>query len=134
MGNEGVDASKVGVALILLSALMIFVLVNIHWGQTYSDKFEQTIDADNATTRPITFKNMTNGSYVQIPVAAAYAFLQYNYRDISGMTCYICSEEGTVSNDVMIPCLITHMEGECIMTAEYNMYTDDYYITIEPVE
>lgn len=125
-GEESIEAMKTGLAMMLLAAVLILGLTNIISGtdivQSYFDSFDTKEDA----TTSVVFQDFVNGGEV-VPVAAAYALINYNADDISYIHCQLNGHNNTFL-DYTKSCLTSHIRGQCLLKATYNESTNTYDI------
>ena len=130
-GEEGIETAKMGFSFLLFAALLIFVVRNVYIGNTTANQAIEKLDKSEDQETFLSFNELT-GEGVEVPMAAAYAFVNYNENSISSITCKIeISEgEGRKFENLEDSCLKTHLTGECVLSAEYNNSYGGYDVII----
>lgn len=82
MGDEAVEAGKMGVIMILFAALMVFVVTNVIWGEDISRNFQARMDRTEETSQQKYFNQASHEGGVNTPIAGAYSMIEYNIDNI----------------------------------------------------
>lgn len=138
-GEEGISAMKIGVNLILFSAVLVFVLFNVLWGENIARGF--TSDMDKAQTQSMNsyFKEAQTVEGADLPAAGAYSLIEYNINDVGEITFSTVSKDkdeideieriNLESIDDKIRWLRTNLYGKCIVKAYSN--GEGYDLTVK---
>lgn len=124
-GDEGVDASKMGLGFIFLSLVLMFVIYNVLTGQLWANKQEQNILNKNYQGLQMTFHDIDENP-VQLPASGAYSFLVYHQNDIEEFHCNICGE---TTENMAEACIQKHINSDIIISATYDETEGQYIVT-----
>lgn len=130
MGDESVEASRMGVAMVLFATLMIFVLTNVLWGEDISRNFQARMDKTEENSVQKYFKQASHDGGVNVPMAGAYSMIEYNIDDVNTITFTTAADnqdKAQIANDVnkktfdnKLYWLRTNLNGRCNVSAVKN--------------
>lgn len=85
-GNESIQAMKMGVAMIFLTAVLGFVMFNIFLARGFSEQFFGGIaDADQQSINKY-FKEAMTDEGISVPMAAVYELAESNINDVESIS------------------------------------------------
>lgn len=130
MGDEAVEAGKMGVVMVLFAALMVFVVTNVVWGEDISRKFQARMDRTEETSQQKYFSQASQEGGINTPMAGAYSMIEYNIDDVSTITFAAAADnqdKTQIANDVnkktfdnKLYWLRTNLNGRCNVKASKN--------------
>ena len=130
MGDESVEASRMGVAMVLFATLMIFVLTNVLWGEDISRNFQARMDKTEENSVQKYFKQAAHDGGVNVPMAGAYSMIEYNIDDVNTITfttaadnqdkAQIVKDVNKKTFDNKLYWLRTNLNGRCNVKALKN--------------
>ena len=96
-GEEAIDGMKTGIALIMLSLVLSLGVVNIIDGKAFITGYFTALDEKEHASAVNSFQDfMPDGKVV--PVAAAYALINYNEDFVSEIHCSLNGHNNTFSD------------------------------------
>lgn len=130
-GDEGIDAIKMGVAMIFFASILGIVVYNTSFGK---EMLNSTVEEIEKSTFDETFKSFQQftGDGLVVTSAAAYAFIGYNENNIASVTCYVHDAHGITAKGMDDTCLKSHLQGELRMKAVYNELEGQYDLYLYP--
>lgn len=130
MGDEAVEASKMGVVMVLFAALMVFVVTNVVWGEDISRKFQARMDRTEETSQQKYFSQASQEGGINTPMAGAYSMIEYNIDNINTIifaTAADNQDKAQIANNVnkktfdnKLYWLRTNLNGRCNVSAVKN--------------
>lgn len=131
IGEEAIDSIKTGVALILFTAILGYVVFNVGFGRELLNSAVEEIEESAFETTSRSFQGFT-GDGRTVTGAAAYAFIGYNENEIASITCYVHDARGVTGYGMDDTCLKNHLGGTVIMKAEYDRNEGLYRLSLYP--
>ena len=120
MKTESVDLMKLGATMTFLAILLTYVLYSVLLGKSIGNESLSKIDKIQLSSQASTLSEL-NHVETRMPAATAFSFIEYNYKDIREITCYICDEKnGLVSTMDQNLCITSHLKGNVKVLVEYN--------------
>ncbi len=130
MGDEAVEASKMGVVMVLFAALMVFIVTNVVWGEDISRKFQARMDRTEETSQQKYFSQASQEGGINTPMAGAYSMIEYNIDNINTIIfataadnqdkAQIASDVNKETFDNKLYWLRTNLNGRCNVKASKN--------------
>jgi hypothetical protein len=130
MKTESVDLMKLGATMTFLSILLTYVVYSVLLGKSIGNESLSKIDKIQLSSQVSTLSEL-NHVETRMPAATAFSFIEYNYKDIHEITCFICDDKkGLVSTMDQNLCITSHLKGYVTVLVEYNDAFGLYDITI----
>lgn len=138
-GEEGISAVRIGMALTLFAAVIVFVVYNVIWGQNIARDFIG--QADRAQTQSMNkyFQEALVPEGAEMPTSGAYSLIEYNLDDVDNVTFSTVSTKANDLNEInsvnrkdideKLYWMRTNLYGKCIVKATPN--GEGYNLTVQ---
>lgn len=129
MKQETIDLLKFGAFMTMLAVLLVYVIQSVLLGkqlnsQAISNLAQIHVDSENGSLKDLKEENII------LPTATVLALMEYNYKVIDTVTCYVCDNNGLVTpaNDPL--CVTSHLAGNVRILVTYDAGNGLYNVTI----
>lgn len=129
MKQETIDLLKFGAFMTMLAVLLVYVSQSVLLGkqlnsQAISNLAQIHVDSENGSLKDIKEKDII------LPAATVLALLEYNYKVIDTVICYVCDNNGVVTSANESLCVTSHLKGYVRIYVTYDPGNGLYNVKI----
>ena len=130
MKQETTDLLKFGAFMTVLAVLLVYVIQSVLLGkqlnsQAITNLAQIHVDSENGSLKDIKEEDII------LPAATVLALLEYNYKVIDTVTCYVCDNNGVVTSVGEPLCVTSHLKGNVRIYVTYDAGKGLYNVTIK---
>ncbi|WP_066714740.1 hypothetical protein [Clostridium sp. Marseille-P299] len=132
MKEETIDILKFGAFMAVLSVLIVYVVQSVLLGKQIQSKAIDNLNEIQINTERGSLKEL-NDQEIIVPAATVLALLEYNYKSIGSVLCFICDSDGEIKTVNESFCITRHLKGNVRIYVKYDTSNSLYDLTIRSV-
>lgn len=130
MEQETVDLLKFGAFMTVLAVLLVYVIQSVLLGKQVNSQAVTKLTEIHVDTEDGRLKDLKDEE-IRLPSATVLALLEYNYKVIDSVTCYVCNIAGSAMSESESFCLKNHLKGNVSLFVRYDSGMGLYNIIIK---
>lgn len=130
MKQESMDLLKFGAFMTVLAVLLVYVIQSVLLGKEVNSQAISALSKIHVDTESGRLRDLKEEE-ILLPTATVLALLEYNYKVIHTITCYVCNLDGSVTTANESFCVKHHLKGSVIVNVTYDSGVGLYNISIK---
>lgn len=130
MKQETIELLRFGAFMTVLAVLLVYVIQSVLLGKQLNNKAITNLAQIHVDSEYGSLKDIKDEEII-LPAATVLALLEYNYKVIDTVTCYVCDNNGALTSSSELLCVASHLKGNVRTYITYDSDNGLYNVTIK---